>query len=86
MTQKLPFRGKSNEVVSLYESIQNDRVKFPKGVLTKEARDLIKRMLDKDAKTRITLEQIFKHQWIKKKLDETKDQNEIDKYVDEVDR
>lgn len=83
LTLKMPFRGKNGDEISLYESIQKDRVKFPKGALAKEAKDLIKRMLDKDAKTRITMDQIFKHPWIKHNLDEKRDQSEIDKYADE---
>ena len=55
LTKRLPFGDNEGEFV-LFERIQKDKVKFPKNLLSREAKDLIRKMLDKDPKKRITLE------------------------------
>lgn len=60
-----PFVGSQEE---LRKNIVHSRPKFPKEV-SRECKDLIKRMLAKDAKDRITLEELKRHPWFLKSLD-----------------
>ena len=65
----------------MFESILKDKVKFNKKLqIKKECKDLIKQMLEKDPKKRITLFQIMIHPWIKDRLEEVQD-NKITKQL-----
>jgi serine/threonine protein kinase len=59
-----PFFGES--YMDIYKSIQQDELSFPEEAtqVSPELVNLIKRMLDKDAKTRIRLADIKNHPWI----------------------
>lgn len=62
----LPFNGDS--YMEMYKSIQNDPLLFPdedeSTEVSAELKNLIKRMLEKDAKNRIRLPDIKNHPWI----------------------
>ncbi|XP_078482388.1 calcium/calmodulin-dependent protein kinase kinase 1 isoform X2 [Ciona intestinalis] len=58
-----PF--KSPHILELHEQICNEEVKFPPQCsLSPEVRMLIKKMLDKNPKTRITLAEIKRNNWV----------------------
>lgn len=61
-----PFSGYQE---ALRKGIVESKPKFPKGVVSRECKDLIKRMLNKDPKERITLEVVKRHPWFLKGLD-----------------
>jgi serine/threonine-protein kinase SRK2 len=51
------------------QSISNGTYSFPSDLnLTSECQDLVKKMLDKDAARRITIQEIQKHPWFLKNL------------------
>jgi len=52
-------------LVGTYELIQHNEVSFPKPV-NSDLEDLIRKLLDKDPKTRITIPQIKVHPWVTK--------------------
>lgn len=61
----LPFQGDSLEAV--FEAIKNVELNFHTGVwesISKPARDLVERMLTRDASARITVEEVLRHPWI----------------------
>lgn len=57
----LPFF--KDALMDLYDSIQNDPLVLGDH-LSLECRDLLSRMLDKNEKTRITIPEIYNHQWV----------------------
>uniref|UniRef100_H2ZEA1 Protein kinase domain-containing protein n=1 Tax=Ciona savignyi TaxID=51511 RepID=H2ZEA1_CIOSA len=58
-----PF--KSSHILELHEKILKEKVTFPAtSTISREARDLINRMLEKDPATRITLSDIKVHDWV----------------------
>jgi len=61
---KLPFDG--NGVVELYDAIENDPLIIPKDEEETLA-DVLKRLMDKDPKTRIKMADLCKHPWITNK-------------------
>ncbi|KAK7301144.1 hypothetical protein RJT34_12005 [Clitoria ternatea] len=61
----LPFKGDSPETV--FEAIKNDKLDFQTGMwesISKPARDLIGRMMTRDASARITADEVLSHPWI----------------------
>ncbi|KAK8124897.1 uncharacterized protein PG998_000656 [Apiospora kogelbergensis] len=58
---KLPF--KRDSVLDMYEAIRNDELEVPEDEKP-EFRDLITRLLDKDASTRICMSEIREHPWV----------------------
>ena len=58
---KLPFFPEN--LLDLAHSIVNEEPEYPE-YLSSEAKDLLKRMLDKDENTRITAQQILNHPWV----------------------
>jgi len=58
-----PFQGETEG--QMYDNIKNNPVRFPKKI-DSDLKDLIEKLLQKDPKKRITIEQIKKHAWIKK--------------------
>ena len=50
----------TNNINKLYKSIQNDKLQVP-GILSKEAQDLLQRLLHKNPKNRIKIPQIKAH-------------------------
>ncbi|KAK7908572.1 hypothetical protein PG985_015875 [Apiospora marii] len=58
---RLPF--KRDNVLDMYEAIRNDQPEIPDDE-TPEFRDLITRLLDKDASTRIEMSEIREHPWV----------------------
>ncbi|KAK6866187.1 hypothetical protein PG995_002715 [Apiospora arundinis] len=58
---KLPF--KRDNVLEMYEAIRNDVPEIPEDEKP-EFRDLITRLLDKDASTRICMSEIREHPWV----------------------
>ena len=62
-----PFNGANNKEV--YDSVKKGRYHFPSSDwsgTTKEARDFIRRFLQKDPRKRMTVEQALNHPWIVK--------------------
>lgn len=65
VTGTLPFRGSTSK--SILERIKNSPVVFPEEydrILSDEIKDLINKCLDKNPKTRITMNEISEHHWI----------------------
>ena len=62
LTGTFPFRGISEQ--DLYYKIQRGQFKIPDTV-SKEARRLIYRMLEVDAKRRITARELIKESWVR---------------------
>jgi len=63
----LPFNGKSSS--EIINKIKAGSFEFPSNVeLSESSKDLIKRMLVVDYKKRITIEELWKHPWMKGKL------------------
>lgn len=63
-----PFNGES--YLEIYRSIREDELKFPEpkvNEVSPELINLLKRLLDKDPKTRIRLQDIKNHPWITQK-------------------
>ena len=64
---RLPFYGTSKE--DLIDHIVNNKLKFPLKesgkIITNEVKDLITKMLNKDPHERISMIDIFEHQWFK---------------------
>ncbi|KAK7952638.1 uncharacterized protein PG986_008366 [Apiospora aurea] len=58
---KLPY--KRDNVLDMYEAIRNDQPEIPEDE-EPEFRDLITRLLDKDASTRICMSEIREHPWV----------------------
>ncbi|KAK8090273.1 hypothetical protein PG997_005234 [Apiospora hydei] len=58
---KLPY--KRDNVLDMYEAIRNDQPELPEDE-EPEFRDLITRLLDKDASTRICMSEIREHPWV----------------------
>ena len=56
-----PFGGGSPEEVR--RLIVDSRPKFPRDAMSRECRDLVKRMLCREPKERITLEEVKRHPW-----------------------
>jgi len=62
---KLPFHGESRKRIK--DKIVGEKLKFPSDIeISKEIKHLIKRMLEKDARKRIALGDIYHHPWVKK--------------------
>ena len=69
---KLPFFDVSDDgfflsqLFRVAQQIQNDSVTFDEKVaVSEEAKDLILHCLDKNYKTRYTVEQVLKHKWMR---------------------
>jgi len=64
MFSKLPFYH--NNLMKLMEMIDKDKVKFPKKirVISPNLKSFLKRILDKNPKTRITMEELKNHPWV----------------------
>ena len=62
LTLEYPF--KDSNVGKLVSKIVEAEIEYPK-TLSKPAADLLQRILNPNPKTRITLEQIIQHPWIK---------------------
>ena len=56
-----PFRGSSYNVI--HERIFNSKIKFKKS-LPEDARDIIKKLLQREANDRIPLVKVFAHPWV----------------------
>lgn len=65
VTGKLPFSGESKK--SIVDKIVGEHVKFSND-LSKELRDLLNKILEKDSRKRIGLGDIFHHPWVKKEF------------------
>jgi [calcium/calmodulin-dependent protein kinase] kinase len=65
---ELPFKGMGTgaaRVITLYRSIQYDDLEFPEDFLVSlELKDLLRRILDKNPETRITMDNIINHPWV----------------------
>ena len=62
----VPFKGRN--IHELKDSIVEDKLKFPTEIeskLSKEAKHLVRIMLRKDYKKRVTLEKVLMHPWLK---------------------
>ena len=62
----VPFKGRN--IHELKDSIVEDKLKLPTGTenkLSREAMHLVKIMLKKDYKRRVTLEKVLLHPWLK---------------------
>ena len=57
------FPFQSENIMDLFKQITNEKPLFPSKRISKEIKDLITLMLDKDQTTRISLEQCFKHEF-----------------------
>lgn len=66
LTGSAPFESEKSE--DTYRKICQDEVRFPSHV-SELARDLIIKLLAKEAKNRISLEEAIKHPWIEKFAD-----------------
>ncbi|KAL6984045.1 Serine/threonine-protein kinase pepkr2 [Sarracenia purpurea var. burkii] len=65
LTGTLPFQGDSLDAV--FDAIKNVNLDFHSGIwesISKPARDLIQRILTRDATTRITVDEVLSHPWI----------------------
>lgn len=65
LTGSLPFQGESLEAV--FEAIKTSKLDFHNGVwesISKPARDLIERILTRDASKRISADEVLRHPWI----------------------
>ena len=64
MFLKLPFYH--TNVLKLMESIEKDKIKFPKKIrqISPNLKSFLLRILDKNPKTRITMEELKTHPWI----------------------
>ncbi|CCI48190.1 unnamed protein product [Albugo candida] len=60
--EKLPFFSIST--LELFEQIQSSILEFPKGCEDTLLKDLLQRLLEKDAHERIDIDQILHHQWL----------------------
>lgn len=61
----LPFQGGSME--NVFDAIKNAKLDFHTGIwefVSKPARDLIERMLTRDAKERMSADEVLRHPWI----------------------
>lgn len=71
---ELPFQGKDNKDKFIAENIIKGEFNYPPEVnkkLSKEIKDLIKRILQANPQTRISLNEIYEHPWMQdKKLPE----------------
>ncbi|EAS04482.1 kinase domain protein (macronuclear) [Tetrahymena thermophila SB210] len=79
-----PFYAKSLKEV--YDKIRNQRYDFNDSCwenITKQAKDLISKLLTVDPKKRFTCEQALKHQWFSQ-FSENKDQKEIKKAQERI--
>ncbi|OQV17036.1 Calcium/calmodulin-dependent protein kinase kinase 2 [Hypsibius exemplaris] len=69
----VPFKGDSLSL--LIKSINTDSVQYPDGVKVSPAlRDLISRLLDKNPKTRIRMEEVKQHPWLSQTDDSDEDE------------
>ncbi|CAI2383695.1 unnamed protein product [Moneuplotes crassus] len=69
LTKEFPFCEKTE--FDTFKSIISDPLKFPNTLtLTKEVRHLLSKMLDKNPKTRYSLENIQLHPWIRDKFED----------------
>jgi len=69
LTGHLPFP--ESDRMALFNKIERGLYDFPFhlwGGITEEAKDLVKKLLDIDPKTRLTAEQALKHPWIESKV------------------
>ncbi|KAJ2840299.1 hypothetical protein J3B02_006257, partial [Coemansia erecta] len=57
----LPFEGTS--IIQIMDSIADSEIRFP-GPYDENLSDLIKRMLERDSNTRITIDEIREHSWV----------------------
>lgn len=64
-----PFTGNSYTVIS--EKIMKGKIRFKKS-LPEDARDLIRKLLQREANDRIALVRVFNHPWILRKQQEHK--------------
>jgi serine/threonine protein kinase len=67
---ELPFQGKDNKEKLIAESIVKGEFNFPADVskkLSKEIKDLIKKILNVNPINRLTLNEIFDHPWVTEK-------------------
>lgn len=60
---KLPFFGGDEE--ELIEKIKEENVNWGEKGISEELKDLLEKMLDKDPKKRINVEEIGEHKWMK---------------------
>ena len=65
VTGKLPFNGDS--IKSIRDKIISEKLKFPDELeISKEIKNLLRKMLEKDYRKRIYMGDIYHHAWIKK--------------------
>ena len=67
---ELPFQAKDNKDKSIAENIIKGEYNFPQEVvkkLSKEIKDLIKKILNTNPASRITLNEIYEHPWLLEK-------------------
>lgn len=67
---ELPFQGKDNKEKLIAENIIKGEYNYPPEVakkLSKEIKDLIKRILNVNSLNRLTLNEIFEHPWVTEK-------------------
>ncbi|GLE09668.1 hypothetical protein PINS_up021439 [Pythium insidiosum] len=63
----LPFF--SNDMIKLFEKIEQDPLVFPTDCQDEELKDLISRLLEKDPEKRISVEATLQHPWLHRHID-----------------
>ncbi|TMW63043.1 hypothetical protein Poli38472_005661 [Pythium oligandrum] len=63
----LPFY--SNDLVKLFEKIENDAVVFPSSCQDNELKGLLQQLLEKDPEKRISIDTVLQHGWFHRQVD-----------------
>lgn len=71
----LPFY--SNDLLKLFEKIENDPLVFPTACQDDDLRDLLSSILEKNPEKRITIDGILSHRWLHRNVNSKALQNEV---------